>query len=101
MKQFLDLSCETLIEFKFIENKITTSEGTKIDYVDDAKKIANGKHHVNNVFLLIPDYGQDGYSTGKLNKVFISRIDILAIAEAIRKIEEPNTTGIPSDDLPF
>lgn len=97
MKKFIELSDDCIIEYKFVEKRINT---TDIDWVDFDKKIANGNNFVKGVRIITEDYGNDGYKTGKLNQTWLSKDDILKLAEQIKQLEIP-TTGIPSDDLPF
>jgi len=97
MKHFVELSNDCIIQYKFIENKI---DG-KPELIADTGK-AKGRHSVDGVTMLVRDYDQNGYTTGKLIEVWISKSDILTLSQKINHIDAAvDVTGIPNDDLPF
>lgn len=97
MKQFVELSNDCIIKYKFVENR----KDNVPDWVDDKKQKANGKNVTDGVTVLVKNYNESGY-TGKLDELWIPKQDILNLAARIMQIDsEQNVVGIPNDDLPF
>ncbi len=98
MKYLMELQNDFIIKGRFIAK---TKEDGKTDYVNGTAGIAHGKISVDSVTALIPEYDQNGYTTGKLNQVFISKDDLKKVLSKVEELDQSETTGYPSDDLPF
>ena len=97
MKQYIELSSDVFINYRFVEKIVNN----KPDYIDEAKKKSNGKNVVETVTIMMPVYDNNGYHNGSYQKHELTKQDILKIAEVINEIDGKETTGSPQDDLPF
>jgi hypothetical protein len=98
MKHFVELTNDCIIQYKFYPDRVDD----KIQWVDESNSKAKGKHVVDGVTILLKEVDQNGYFTGKLNSLWVSKSDILELAKKITHIDSAaDVTGIPDDDLPF
>jgi hypothetical protein len=103
MKQLLDLSTEYIIDTRFLANQVK-DENTgyyRNDWVDDKKDKARGRQNVDSIVMLVQILTPDGYSSLGYNKVYISKDDILKLADRIKEIEAITGIATPYEDLPF
>lgn len=107
MKQILSFSNEYVIETRFeatmVENpdKADTRLSKIPDWINDKKEKANGFDKVKDVCFFSPEYDNNGYATGKYQKIQIPVFDIIKLSEKINEIEGIKKVGVPGDDLPF
>lgn len=99
MKFLVQGSCEFLIQARFEPNR---NEKGDIDYSDIETKKATGVRKVEHAeFFAQIDEGH-GYGSNKFLKVYLSKDDILRLAEEIKKVESELVVSVPGyDDLPF
>lgn len=103
MKQILTLQNEYIIETKFIADTVKNEKTGYHDpaYTDETKKKATGRQNVEHVILMVEILNNDGYYTQVFQKVWLSKDDILKIAEKVKEIDAIRCEGTPNDDLPF
>jgi len=99
MKFFVQGSCEFLMQARFEPNR---NEKGDIDYFDAETKKANGRRKVEHAEFFVQIDEGHGYGSNKFIKVYLSKDDILRLAEQVNKVESESVVSVPGyDDLPF
>ena len=97
MKQYIELSNDAFINYRFVENK----KDNVVDWVDKDKRLANGKNCVDTVTIFMPVYDNQGYNSGSFQKYEFTKGDILKLASTIMHMDSKDVVDIPPEDLPF
>jgi len=97
-KEIWDLDNEYIITKKFIGNTVPPTN--KYEWLNDAHTECKGKIIVNDISMLIQESDEYGNRSNKFQIVWLSKSDILKLAEKINE-SEIESIGLPDDELPF
>ncbi len=97
MKQLLSLNQEYIIETKFVADTIKDEQTGYVNpaWIDEKKQKATGRKDVDHVILMVEILDREGYHSPLFQKVWISKCDIISLAEKIKEIDAIKCDGYP------
>lgn len=98
MKQLISLQQDYIMISSFV-GKIDESGFTK--WTDDEKKMQYGNNIVDAVYCLMDEHDRYGNYSNTIRKIYLSKQDILTLAENIKQTELLDVIGTETNELPF